>query len=180
MKEASSLSDLLMEELADLLDAEHQLMQALPEMAQTSQWSTLKSLLEDHGQVTKEQAGQLQDVFSFTCQKPRAVQCKTVKGLITESRRTIHKTQNAEYRDQAIINMAQRIEHYEITGYSIARGHADDLGHTRIVELLDKILDEERSMHLHLSELAQGLINLQAIDPQGRSNSGDSRRRAES
>ncbi|MDE2028199.1 MAG: DUF892 family protein [Candidatus Omnitrophica bacterium] len=163
MKKIGSLSELLMEELADLLDAENQLKQAMPQMIQASQSQTLRSLLENHHQDTQEQAQRLEDIFGNINQRPKGVECKTVKGLLAEVRQTISLA-SPQARDSAIINVAQRIEHYEITGYSIAREHADDLGHTRIVELLDKTLDEERSMHLHLSELAQGLINSQALD----------------
>jgi ferritin-like metal-binding protein YciE len=165
MKRINSLSDLLMEELADLLNAENQLIEALPKMAEAGESSELKGFLEDHLEVTKEHAHRLQDIFSNIGQNPQRIACKAIKKFIEAGKDIVNTTGKSSNRDAAIIRVAQQIEHYEINGYVTAREHAEDLGHTRMVELLDKTLDEERAMNLHLSELAQSMINVQAMVP---------------
>ena len=167
MNKINSLSDLLMEELSDLLNAEDQLIDSLPRMAQASQSSGLKAVLEAHSIVSQEQAGRLRDIFVNSGQNPKGMVCKVMKELIAECEGVINQTEAGQARDIIIISIAQRMEHYEITGYAIAHEHADDLGHSKIVDVVDKILNEERTMHLRLSELAQGLINVQAIEPKG-------------
>jgi ferritin-like metal-binding protein YciE len=169
MKRINSLNDLLMEELADLLNAENQLSEALPKMVEASQSLTLKLVLQAQLEVTKEHAYRLQDILSNLGQKTQGVTCKVMKGLIQESEDVIHKTENGQARDIAIISMMQRVEKYEISGYGTAMEHAVDLGQRRVVEVLDKTINEERAMNLHLSELAQGIINLQATDPNSKS-----------
>ena len=165
MKRIYSLSDLLMEELADLLSAEDQLVEALPKMAQAGELTSLKDALEDHLGLTREHAKRLQDIFGNIGQDPSKLTCKTMKGLITEGEDIVNKTEKSQARDAAIISVMQRVERYEIGEYKIAREHAADLGHTKIVELLNKTLDEERAMNFYLNELVQSMINIQAIAP---------------
>ncbi len=166
MKKINSLHDVLIEELADLLNAESQLVEASPKMAQASQSPALKNALEDCLGITREHIKRLQDIFSKIGQKPPELTCKAIQGFIAESENVVNDPERSPDRDAAIISVAQRVERYEIAGYKIAREHAADLGHTRIVELLNKTLDEERAMNFHLNELAQRMINVQAIAPQ--------------
>jgi ferritin-like metal-binding protein YciE len=165
MKRINSLSDLLMEELSDLLSAENLLVEVLPKMGQVSQLPALKTILEDHLKVTKDQVYRLQDIFSNIRQEPQKITCKTMKRIIADCDAVINKTEKCRAQDTDIISMARRIEQYEIAGYQAACEHAADLGHTRIVELLNETLDEERVMNLRLIELAQYIINAQAINP---------------
>lgn len=168
MKRINSLSDLLMEELADLLNAENQLVEALPKMAQVGQSSALKTVLEDHLKVVQDQADRLHDIFSNIGQEPSNQTCKAIQRLIADCEYVVNKTEEGAARDAALVSVMQQVEQHEINEYQTACEHAVDLGHTGIVELLNKTLDEERTMNLRLNELAQGVINIQTIDPQGR------------
>jgi ferritin-like metal-binding protein YciE len=165
MKRTNALSDLLIEELADLLSAENQLVEALPKIAQASQSSALKSALEDYLEVTRVHVSRLKDIFSNIGQSSQGSTCKTMKELIKESEDLVNKTEKFQSTDAALIWVAQRVEQYEIAEYKKAREHAADLGHTMIVELLTKTLNEQRAMNFHLNELAQGIINIESIDP---------------
>lgn len=162
MKRINSLSDLLMEELSDLLNAENQLTGALPKMAQASGLSVLKDTLEKYLKITRGHIDLLEGILGDIGQKPSNRVCKAIQNLIRESEGLVKKTERSSSLDAAIISVAQRAEQYEIVEYKKAREHAADLGHTRIVELFTKILNEKRTMNFHLNELAQGIINAQA------------------
>jgi ferritin-like metal-binding protein YciE len=153
-----------MEELADLLNAESQLIEALPKMADSSRLQALKTALEDCLKITREHVTRLQDIFSNIGQNPQRLTCKAMKGLIRKE--AVNKTEKGPAGDTAIIDVAQRVQQYEISRYKTVREHAADLGHTRIVELFTKTLNEKRAMNFHFNELAQGMINAQAIDPE--------------
>ena len=47
--------------------------------------------------------------------------------------------------DAAIIGAAQKVEHYEISGYGTARTMAEMLGQQDAAELLEETLDEEKA-----------------------------------
>jgi len=167
MKRINSLSDLLIEELADLLNSENQLIEALPKMSKASESTDLRLVLNNHLEMTKKQANRLQEIFSNIGQNPYGATCMAMKDLVRESEDVANNADIGQTRDVAIISMMQRVEQYEIWVYKAACEHAADLGHTKIVESLNDTINEERTMNLHLSEIAQGLINAQATDTKG-------------
>jgi Mn-containing catalase len=166
MKKINFYSDLLMEELAELLNAENQLIEALPGMVEASQSTALKLALRQHLQETREQAGRLQDVFPQG-RDGEGNFCAAISMFIKDSEELIKRKDKSRARDTEIIRMAQRMEDYEITRYKMAREQAADFGHTFIVEVLTESLHEERAMKFLLNELAQYMINVQATDPKG-------------
>lgn len=167
MKRTNPLSDLLMEELAELLNVENQLAETLPKMMVASHSLTLKFVLEVQLEVTKGHVDRLQDIFSNTRKNPQRVNCRIIKNFIRKGEFVVNKAEKSPTRDAAIISLVQQVEQYEITEYQKACEHAIVLGHSKIVQILDGSLNEERSMNLHLNELVQGMINAQAIDPSG-------------
>jgi Mn-containing catalase len=165
MKRNNSLSDLLIEELANLLNAETQLVEILPKMAQASESSALKAALENCLEITREHVSRIQDILNTIRQNPSKQICKAIQGFIEDIENIVYDPQEYPARDAAIVKVAQRVEQYEIVEYKKARLYASDLGHTRIVELFTKTLNEKRVMNFHLNELAQYMINIQAIEP---------------
>ena len=166
MERINSLSDLLMVELADLLNAENQLIEALPKMTEASRSPALKAALTDFLEISRGHISRLQGIFDNAGQRPKVEDCRPMKDLIQEGEQAVHRAEKDPDRDTAIISAVQGIEGFEIAGYATAREHAVNLGHTKIVEILDKTLNEGRAVNLNLSELAQGIINVQATDPQ--------------
>ncbi len=151
-----------MEELEDLLNAENQWVKALPRMAEASQSTELKSVLQDHLQNTRKHVNRLQEIFGSLGQHPQPMVSKAMQGLIDEGQDVVNAADKSPARDAAIIGAAQRVEHYEIAGYGTAREHAADLGHTKVVELLNETLKEERAVNFYLNELAKEIINARA------------------
>ena len=66
-------------------------------------------------------------------------------------------------RDAGLIAAAQKVEHYEISGYGSARTHAGILGNGGAVRLLEETLFEEKEANERLTELARYLINDEAV-----------------
>ena len=62
--------------------------------------------------------------------------------------------------DLALIGAAQRVEHYEIAGYSTARNLAQQLHQTAIVQLLSKSLGEEENADQLLNQVARPLMSV--------------------
>ena len=81
---ANSLRELLVEELKDLYDAEHQLIKALPKMAEAASSEDLRAAIEEHLEKTEQQAERLKQVFSQLDESPKAQKCKGMEGLIKE------------------------------------------------------------------------------------------------
>jgi Mn-containing catalase len=62
--------------------------------------------------------------------------------------------------DLALIGAAQRVEHYEISGYTTARNLAQQLRQSAIVSLLSQSLAEEENTDQLLNQVARSLMSV--------------------
>ena len=152
--EINSLQELYVEQLKDLYDAEHQIIKALPKMIEKAESEELKDALNEHLEVTKQQANRIEKVFSDMGEKVKAEKCKGMQGVIAEGDDLIGDIDDPGVRDAAIIAAAQRVEHYEMAGYGTARTYAEQLGEDEAADLLQQTLNEEKDAEKKLTELA--------------------------
>jgi len=161
--EINSLQELYVEQLKDLYDAEHQIIKALPKMIDKAESEELKDALNEHLEVTKEQANRIEKIFSDMGDKAKAEKCKGMQGVIAEGDDLIGDVEDPGVRDAAIIASAQRVEHYEMAGYGTARTYANQLGEDEAADLLQQTLDEEKEADEKLTQLASE-INQEAAE----------------
>ena len=64
----------------------------------------------------------------------------------------------------ALIAAAQKVEHYEISGYGTARTMASMLGQSEAAELLEETLEEEKDTDEALTEIAETVMAGDAAD----------------
>ena len=158
-----SLQKLYLEQLKDLYSAEEQILEALPKMAKKTEHPELKKAFQDHEKVTREQVQRLEGLFADLGEKPGGHTCKGMKGLVAEGEEVMKEFEDSDVRDAALISAAQRVEHYEIAGYGCARTYANMLGLDKHAQTLQRTLDEEgRTDHL-LTDLAESVINVDAL-----------------
>jgi Mn-containing catalase len=159
------LRELLVDNLQDLLHAEMQLLKALPEMAESAHHPKLKELLTKHLQQTEGHIARLRSAFELLNEKAQAKVCKGMAGLIEEGRETIEENEEKEElaSDLALIAAAQKVEHYEISGYGTARYLARQIGEREVATLLSHTLGEEESSDFLLSEIAKPLMQDAAL-----------------
>ncbi len=149
-----SLDELFIHECKDLLSAEKQLVKALPKMAKGAANEQLRSAFEEHLEQTKTHVERLEQIFSALGKAARAEHCKGMEGLIEEGSELLEEDADATVKDAALIGAAQKVEHYEISGYGTARTLAELLGHKEAIELLQQTLDEEKETDQKLTQLA--------------------------
>ncbi len=87
-----------------------------------------------------------------------------MEGLIKEAEGFIKEVTDNELKDVGLIAEAQRIEHYEISGYGTAVRYAKELGHDTIVTKLQETLNEEYNCDEKLTDMAEGRLNRKAIE----------------
>ena len=154
---------LFADQLADMYDAEEQMLKALPKIVQAANSAELKEALEEHRKVTEEHVRRLDRIFSEL--GPRSdKKCKGMAGLIAEGEELIKEDIGPALKDAGIIGAAQKVEHYEIAAYGTARTLAITLGNTRAAELLEQTLDEEKEADQRLTEIAESSANERAAD----------------
>ncbi|MBV9618569.1 MAG: ferritin-like domain-containing protein [Verrucomicrobia bacterium] len=158
-----SLKKLYVEELRDLYSAETQLVKALPKMAKGASSAELKQAFESHLEQTKEHVERLNEIFDRLDEKPTGKTCKAMKGLIEEGSEMLEEEGEESVIDAGLIGAAQRVEHYEIAAYGTVQTFADLLGEDDAAHLLQQTLDEEGETDKKLSELAEGIVNEEAL-----------------
>ena len=157
-----TLDDLLVKELRDLYSAEKQLIRALPKMAKGANSEALRDAITDHLEVTRVHAERLEKIFEMLEVSSRGPKCAAMEGLIEEGSQMLEEEGDPSVIDAGIIGAAQRVEHYEIAGYGVARTFARLLGRDKIADLLQTTLDEEAETDKKLTELAESEINVEA------------------
>jgi ferritin-like metal-binding protein YciE len=163
-----SLRDLLLEELRDLYNAETQLLDALPKMAEAASSNELKSAFNHHLEETREHVSRLERIFQQIGEKSSGETCEAMKGLIKEGEILVKAEGDPDVRDAGIVGAAQRVEHYEIAGYGTARSLARRLGESQMAEILQQTLNEEAEADKKLTSIAESQVNVAAASRQRR------------
>jgi Mn-containing catalase len=83
-------------------------------------------------------------------------------GLFEEGQEVMEEGQEKEdaSADLALIGAAQRVEHYEISGYTTAKNLAQQLRHSSVVALLSESLAEEENADQLLNQVARTLMSV--------------------
>jgi Mn-containing catalase len=159
---SEGLQDLLIDQLRDILHAEKQLLKALPKMAKAARYDRLREMMELHLAETEEQVERINECFSLLGVTARAKACKAMMGLVEEGEEVIAEGKEKEdaLADLALIGAAQRVEHYEISGYTTAKNLAQQLRHSAVVALLSKSLAEEENADQLLNQVARTLMSV--------------------
>ena len=109
---ARSLRELYVEELRDLYDAEHQISKAFPKLISEVSSEQLGSALNEHLEITKQQAGRIERIFENLGEKLKGKKCKGMEGIIKEGNDVVKKAEDEDVRDAAII---LRLSEWSIT-----------------------------------------------------------------
>jgi Mn-containing catalase len=155
------LEDLLVDELRDLMHAEGQLVKALPKMANAANSAALRQAFVVHLDETRGHVERLKQAFELLGVDAKAKPCKGMAGLIDEGQELIKENEDKDPRaaDLALIAAAQKVEHYEMSGYGTARSTAGQILRPDVAALLSKTLAEEQNSDALLTQIARELMS---------------------
>ncbi len=174
----SDLRETFIDELRDLLDAEKQLLKALPKLAKAAESEELKAAFETHIEETEGQVGRLEQVFEMFEIEARGRKCAAMQGLVKEGSEKIEE----EAGDAALICAAQKAEHYEIASYGSLAAWANTMGEAEAAALLEQNLEEEEQTDAKLTEIAESIVNSAEAEEEeeetSATGSGSSRKRS--
>ena len=161
-KDIRTLDDLFVHTLQDIYYAENQITKALPKMIEKATDPQLKQGFQTHLAETQNQVKRLEQVFEMHGQKPKAVDCPTIDGLIKEANQVSGDVADKQVLDAALIASAQAVEHYEITRYGTLIAWAEQLGRSDCARVLQQNLDEEKATDKKLTVIAESNVNRKA------------------
>jgi len=157
-----NLNELFLHELKDVYDAEQQLVEALPRMAESATDPELAEAFRDHLSETEGHVNRLEQVFAAMGEEPEAETCEGMKGLLEEGNELLAEDAEPTVKDAALISAAQRVEHYEIAAYGTLRIWAATMGMDEVLQLLADTLEEEKTADQKLTIIAEGSVNIEA------------------
>lgn len=158
-----TLQTLYISELRDLYSAETQLVKAMPKMAKGASSPELKDAFEQHLEQTKGHVERLEQLFEQLGESPKGKTCQAMKGLIEEGSEILKEEGEESVLDAGIIVAAQKVEHYEIASYGSVRTFANLLGKHEEAKVLQSTLDEEAETNQILNQLAESIVNPEAL-----------------
>jgi Mn-containing catalase len=129
-------------------------------MAQAAHNPKLKEAFEKHLAQTETHVERLDKAFEFLGQKSQPKPCRAMAGLVEEGKEVIEegKQKDPLAADLALITAAQKVEHYEISGYGSARSLARLIEAREVSHLLDHTLGEEEAADFLLTSVAKPLL----------------------
>jgi ferritin-like metal-binding protein YciE len=158
-----TLRDLFVEHVQDLYSAETQIVKALPKMEKAATAPELKQAFRYHLTQTEEHVRRIETIARELNFKPEGKKCKGMEGLLAEGEELIKEKADKDVLDAGLIAAAQKVEHYEISGYGTARAYAQMLGAVDAVRTFKLTEDEEGQADRTLTRLAEQGINAEAM-----------------
>ena len=137
-------------------------MDAMPRMIDRAKNEGLKNLLRYHLAETDQHKVALEAICKTLGIEPQGDFNPGMKGILEEGEMVMAKDATDEGMDAALIAGAQKVEHYEISGYGSAAHYAEMLGYEGISKRLRLTLEEEQQADTKLNFLAKNIINPRA------------------
>jgi ferritin-like metal-binding protein YciE len=152
---SGSLTEVYLEELADLYDAEMQGLRLLPRLREEARAPKLRDALARHWDETRLHLERLQLIFTHWGGRIDPRHCAGFAGIVQEADDRLHEPATDEARDALVLGIAHRMEHYEIAGYGCARSYARRLNRPDEARLLQETLEEEGRADRRLTEISE-------------------------
>jgi ferritin-like metal-binding protein YciE len=136
--------ELFTHELADMLDAERKILEALGEQSEETSNEQLQKAFDAHRAQTEKQVERLEECFQELEEEPEETECAGIKGLIEEHDNMKDHHPSEDILDVFNVSAATKVERYEITAYESLIRLADMMGHKKVSKLLNQSLKEEQ------------------------------------
>jgi ferritin-like metal-binding protein YciE len=138
------------------------LTEKMPDMIARASNFGLKQNLSLHLAETQQHKVALEAICKQLGIEPEGDFNPGMKGILEEGAKVMAKEATEEAMDAALIAGAQKVEHYEISGYGSAAYYAEMLGYEGIAKRLRLTLAEEQDADTKLNFLAKQIVNPRA------------------
>lgn len=141
--------------LKEMYYTEHQLTEALDELASQTSEEEIQQAFEEHKEETQTQAERLEEVFEMIDESPEEKESAAVAGLIEDHEEFVNQDPDQQVLDRFNIAAGQKSEHLEIAAYGNLIPAADSQGLDEVADTLEQNLREEQDALSELSELGE-------------------------
>ena len=155
MPSPRTADDIFTTELKEIYSAERQLTRTLPKLAKRVQTPQLKECLEtrrQQGETLLEELDQVLEEMDVPKSRPKNV---AAEGLIEDINQHMEEIQDEKLMEPVLIAGLQKVEHYCIAAWGTARSMGRLLGEERVIQTMERVLDEGRDLDEQLTRLAE-------------------------
>ncbi len=150
----AGLRDLFLQELKSMYYVEKVVAKSFPKIIKNSCNFELIEAIYIHQEDTQKQVLRIEESFDLLKEKSILAPCMAIDAMVSELDEMIEITKFGMIRDAGIILSLHKIEHYEIASYSILTVYAENLRETKLLELFEKSLNEEKVAQMRLAKIA--------------------------
>ena len=150
-----SPTQLFMEEMGCMYNAEQIILQTLPQMAKESNNQQVTNALQMHEQETRQQVQNLEQCFQILGERPPRVACYAVAGLKQEHDEFVKENPTQDILTAFDLDTAYKTEHFEIGSYKGLIDKANMMGQTQVANLLQQNFQQEQAMAQRVEQLAR-------------------------
>ena len=151
--------DLLTQELKEIYSAERQLSRAIPKLAKTVKSQSLREMLErrrEEGGTLIEAIDEALEEIGTTKSRPKN---PAMEGLLEDVNEHVDEIKDEAMLDAALLASIQKIEHYCMAAWGTATSMGNLLGHEKVVEAMQRALDEGKRYDDEMTQLAETEVN---------------------
>jgi ferritin-like metal-binding protein YciE len=162
-----SAEDIFTTELKEIYSAERQLMRALPRLTKRVKHPGFQQALETRKQQGEALINDLDEAFDqmeVTKARPKNV---AAEGLLEDINQHLEEIQDERLLAPVVIAGLQKVEHYCIAAWGTARSMGRLLGEERVIQSMDRVLDEGKQLDQELTRLAEEEVNPLMLDQEG-------------
>jgi len=149
---SATLNDILLDGIQDLYSAESSQAKALEKMAEAAFHVPLRKLFKKHFELAETHARRIEQIAERLGISPDGKHCNGMMGIILDLE-VMLRSQATGIRDIQLICYAQKMNHYNLVGYSSACAIARLLKLSEVAKQLQITLTEEVDLKAELASL---------------------------
>ncbi|MFO0859097.1 MAG: DUF892 family protein [Phycisphaerales bacterium] len=157
--------DLFRRQLQELYNAEAQITLAMPRVAARSSIAAVKSLLTEHLEETRSQVLRLEQIGRMCDCSCSGVRSLGMQGILAEGEEAIGCGGDPVLVELALLGACQKVEHYEMSAYTMLRELAIAGGLSEAIPLIEATRKEEMAAAKNLERAANSLLARAKPDP---------------
>ena len=154
-----TIHDLLVTAMTYVLDFEHQIGKAAPDMAAASHDPDLKQLFEKTGTKSKDYASKIEAVFKAIGAPVKTNDNKIATAMIHEVQGMVKETETGAIRDAALIVAANQQQAFRVASYGSLEAYAKASGKTDALKPLQEALKDSKAGDDQFNRIAEKTVN---------------------
>lgn len=156
---AKSLDDLLVIALTYILDLEHQLAKAAPQMAEASSDADLKDLFGKTATKGRHYASKVEATFKALGVEAHTNDNGVATAMVHEVQGMVEETEKGPVRDAALIVAANQQQAFRVASYGSCEAYAKALGKSEALAPLREALQDSKNGDEQFNRIANTSVN---------------------